>query len=183
MIRKEDIIEIGKFQKTHALKGELNAILQVDEDFIDDGNPLIVEMDGIFVPFYPESVRRKGSESFLLLLEGVDSQEKAREFVNKTIYGRRSDLLEYFDDPDEELHEDFIGYTVTDTHHGVIGKIADLDDSTENVLFVVENDSGERIYIPVVDDFILNIDDDRMLVEMDLPEGLVDLNKKSEEDE
>ncbi len=62
MIKKEDIVEIGKFQKTHALKGELNALLDIDGDYAADGNALVVAVDGIYVPFYAESVRPKGSE-------------------------------------------------------------------------------------------------------------------------
>ena len=42
MIDKDKLIEIGKFQRTHALKGELNAILDVPEDYVEDGNPLVV---------------------------------------------------------------------------------------------------------------------------------------------
>lgn len=175
MIKKEDIVEIGKFQKTHALKGELNALLDVDEGYIDDGNPLIVEMDGIFVPFYAESVRPKGSESFLIKLKDIDSSDSAREFVNKSVYGLRIDLLDYFDDPEMELKEDFLDFVVIDSIAGEVGKIVDIDDSTDNVLFIVETPEGKTIYIPVAEEFITSIDRDRMRVEMTLPEGLLDL--------
>ena len=84
MIREEDLFPIGKLQKTHALKGELNAVLDIDEDFIDEDYPLIIDLDGIFVPFYTESWRPKGSSACLLKLEGVDNEGEARKFVNKT---------------------------------------------------------------------------------------------------
>lgn len=176
MIKKEDIVEIGKFQKTHALKGELNALLQVDEDYITDGNPLIVEVDGIYVPFYGESVRPKGTESFLVKLRNVDTHDDAKDFVNKTIYGLRSDLINYFDDPDLELKADFVGYTVVDSHLGKIGTITDVDDSTANVLFIVETEDGGKVYIPVAEEFLDAIDDERQVIETTLPDGLVDLN-------
>lgn len=176
MIKKEDIVEIGKFLKTHALKGELNAILSVEFDFVSDGNPLVVEMDGIFVPFYAESVRPKGSESALIKLKDVDDQEKAREFVNKTIYGLRSDLVDYFDDPELELKADFIDFKIIDSKLGEIGRVTDVDDTTANVLFVVETTDGKTVYIPVAEEFINNIDDERQVIETTLPDGLVDLN-------
>lgn len=176
MIKKEDLIEIGKFQKTHALKGELNALLDIDDEFATDGKPLIIEMDGIFVPFYVDSIRPKGTESFLIKLKDIDSQEKAREFVNKNIYGLRSDLVDYYDDPEMELVADFVGFSIKDKELGNIGKIVDIDDSTANVLFVVENDKGEIIYIPVAEEFIIGIDDESQIIETSLPEGLVDLN-------
>ena len=176
MIKKEDIVAIGKFQKTHALKGELNALLDIDGDYAADGHPLIVDIDGIYVPFYAETVRPKGAESFLVKLRDIDSQEKAQELVNKEIFGLRSDLVEYFDDPDMEIVADFVGYKVVDSRLGEIGCIEDVDDSTANVLFVVATDDGETVYIPVAEEFINAVDDERKVVETTLPEGLVDLN-------
>lgn len=175
MIKKEDIVEIGKFQKTHALKGELNALLDIEEDYVEEGNPLVVEIDGIFVPFYGASIRPKGSESYLIQLDGVDSQEKAQELVNKTIYGLRENLIDYFDDPEMVMKSDFIGYMIKDENHGEIGKVVDIDDSTANVLFVVENKDGKKIYIPVADEFIISIDDEYKLILVSLPDGLIDL--------
>lgn len=179
MITKEEIVEIGKFQKTHALRGELNALLDIEGDYITDGHPLIVDIDGIYVPFYAESIRSKGSESYLIQLRGVDSQEKAQKFVNKEIYGRREDLVEYFDDPDMEVTADFVGFTVLDSRLGRVGEITDVDDSTANVLFIVETPQGDTVYIPVAEEFIDAIDDDRRIIETSLPDGLVDLNQSS----
>ena len=36
MIKREDLIEIGEFIKTHGILGELNTLLDVDEDFVRD---------------------------------------------------------------------------------------------------------------------------------------------------
>ena len=177
MIKKEDIVEIGKFQKTHALKGELNALLDVDEDYANDGHPFIVDIDGIYVPFYAESIRLKGSESFLVKLRDIDSQESAQKMVNKEIFGLRADLVDYFDDPDMEIVADFVDFRIVDSNLGEIGTIVDVDDSTANVLFVVENTAGDRIFVPVAEEFINAIDDERRIIETTLPDGLVDLNK------
>lgn len=180
MIKKEDIVEIGSFRKTHALQGELNAILDMDGDYAEDGNPLILDIDGIYVPFYAESVRPKGAESFLVKLKDVDTQEAAQPLVNKTIYGLRTDLVDYFDDPDAELISDFIGFKLVDSNLGEIGIIEDLDDSTANVLFIVKTPQGDIVYVPAAEEFINAIDDDKEVIETTLPEGLVDLNKKEE---
>lgn len=176
MIKKEDLVAIGKFQKTHALRGELNAILEVDDDYVAEGHPLVVEIDGIYVPFYAEAVRPKGAESYLVKLRDIDSQERAQELVNKEIFGLRCDLVAYFDDPDMALTADFVGYTVVDSRIGEIGRIESVDDTTANVLFVIVTNDGKTVYVPVAEEFINAIDDDRKVVETTLPEGLVDLN-------
>lgn len=64
MIKEDEIIEIGKFQKTHALQGELNALLDVDLDFAEEDHPLIVEIDGIYVPFSSSRCVPRGARVF-----------------------------------------------------------------------------------------------------------------------
>lgn len=180
MIKEEDVVEIGKFQKTHALRGELNAILDVEPEYLEDHNPLIVVMDGIRVPFYANSVRPKGTTSYLIKLDGVDGVDEADGFVNKPIYGLRKDLAKYYDVPEEEIvfDSDLIGYDVVDRAIGNIGKVMSIDDSTMNALLVVYSPEGE-VYIPYNEDFIDSIDDEGKKILMDLPEGLVHLNKKN----
>ena len=183
MIKEDEIIEIGKFQKTHALQGELNALLDVDLDFAEEDHPLIVEIDGIYVPFFIESMRPKGSESFLVKLRGVDFQEEAAKMVNKIIYAMRRDLLEYYDTGEEEIvdESDLIGYEVIDEHAGPLGHLKEINDLTQNVLLVIDTPDGQEIFVPFVDEFVKNINPDRRVLELSLPEGLVDLNKKSDE--
>ena len=97
--------------------------------------------------------------------------------VNKEIFGLRADLVDYFDDPDMEIVADFVDFRIVDSNLGEIGTIVDVDDSTANVLFVVENTAGNRIFVPVAEEFINAIDDERRIIETTLPDGLVDLNK------
>ncbi len=190
MITSESIEEIGKFLKTHALKGELNAQLDIDAAFINPDTPLIVSLEGIYVPFFPENVRPKGHFSSLVKLQGVDSEEEARKFVNLPIFARKADVEEFLDeeyaaDEDEEgaYVDDLIGYSILDAESGeFIATIEDVDYTTVNTLFIAEVD-GEVLYIPASPDFITSIDPERRVLTMDLPEGLIDLNTKNNKTE
>lgn len=172
MIIEEDLKEVGKFQKTHALKGELNALLDIDPEFFDDGNPLVLDIDGIYVPFYVNSIRTKGTFSFLMTIQGVSSEEEAKKFVNKSIYALKEDLLDYYDDEDLNFAEDFEGYKVIDVRRGDLGIIDEIDDTTENVLMIVRTTSGENIYLPFNEAFINSVDDEGMIVTVNLPDGM-----------
>lgn len=178
MIDKEKLVEIGKFQKTHALKGELNAILDIPEEYVKDGNPLIIETDGIPVPYYAESIRGKGTTSFLIKLEGVDSVEDAAEFVNSAILVPRDELQDYVGDV--MLEDDLEGFKVIDRFEGEIGTLEFIDDTTENELIVVRTPDDEEIYIPLADEFIIDINEERREIHTSLPEGLVSLNKSED---
>ena len=164
MIDKEKLVEIGKFQKTHALKGELNAILDIPEEYVKDGNPLIIETDGIPVPYYAESIRGKGTTS--------------AEFVNSAILVPRDELQDYVGDV--MLEDDLEGFKVIDRLEGEIGTLEFIDDTTENELMVVRTPDDEEIYIPLADEFIIDINEERREIHTSLPEGLVSLNKSED---
>ncbi len=179
MIDKQDIVRIGKFQKTHALKGELNAILDISPEYVEEKNPLVVEMEGIPVPFFAESIRPKGSISYLIKLEGVNSLDEAKSFVNKEIYAIKETLLQYGEENEDAFFsDDLIGYEVVDDVFGSIGKVDNVDDTTDNVLLVIEKADGEVVYVPFVDSFIKEIDDDEEIIYTSLPEDLINLNIK-----
>ena len=183
MIEEKEVTPVGKFQKTHALKGELNALLDINEDFFDENNPLVLEVEGIFVPFYLESIRRKGSSSFLIKLKGIESEEEAKSFVNKEIYALKDTLKTFLEEEGEELmdSDSLIGYVIEDENSGVsLGEIFEIDDTTSNLLFLIKNSLEEIIYIPVVDEWITEVDNENKKLIMNFPEGLIDLNKKTE---
>lgn len=177
MIKEEEIIRIGKFHKTHGLKGELNVILDIEPDYFIEGNPLIVELDGLYVPFYIETIRQKGTISYLMKLEGVDSENLASAFVNKEINILKEGSEEWID-AEEEDENSFKGFTVMDSATDkCIGIIEDIDDSTDNILFLVKNEE-KTFYIPAVDEFITDIDETVRILKVNLPEGLLDINNK-----
>ena len=179
MITEEEITSVGKLLKTHALKGEMNMMLDIDPGYFDEGNPAVLDIDGIYVPFYADSIRTKGSFSYLVKFEGIDSEIEAKKLVNKTVYALRDRLKEFMlENYDEEyaLYDDLIGWKITDADAGVIGKVVDIDTNTENELFIVETPDGKTVYIPLTEDFIEKMDEDGKTVYMRLPDGLLDLN-------
>ncbi len=183
MIKQEELFPIGRFQKTHALKGELNAYLDIDGEFLDDEYPLIMAVDGIYVPFYVEGWRTKGAATYLVKLQGVDSEEEAKKFVNSTIYVLKADVVEFTGEEDLHAIEGLVDYKVNDEDAGYIGKVVSIDDSTANVLMEVKRPDGSEIYLPLTEDLIREIDDEEKTMLMSLPDGLLTINEKKESDE
>lgn len=191
MIQQNEIIEIGKFFKAHGLKGEMNVIVDYEPEILEEGYPLIVDVDGIFVPFYAESVRPKGTQSSLVKLEGINSKEETSEFVNKNIYMLKRDVAGYLDINVEQLEHDndIIGYTVIDTVSGKLGNITQMDYSTENILMTInhnpdntpgdsaENDDegADEIIIPFRESFICDLDDEHKTITVELPQSIREL--------
>ena len=81
MIRQQDVYKIGRIGKPHGIKGELNFLF--DDDVFDrvEADYLILEVDGILVPFFIEEYRWRSDGHVLLKLCDIDTQERARELT------------------------------------------------------------------------------------------------------
>ena len=172
MILKNEIFPIGQITRTHGLKGELS--FTTNSTILEDVEVpfLILEPEGLLVPFYIENVRMKTSTSGLLKLERVNSEKQAREYVGQTIYLPNMFLDEMENDEFETDY--FVGFEIIDEEKGSIGKVIAVDQSTANALFVVQTEADE-VLIPVADEYITDLDHEKKIIRLRLPEGLLDL--------
>ncbi|MBR5964205.1 MAG: 16S rRNA processing protein RimM [Bacteroidaceae bacterium] len=172
MINPDEVICIGKFTRTHGVKGEIAMSFTNDVFDRTDCPYLICSMDGILVPFFIEEYRFKSNTVALIKFEHIDTIEQARAFTNKEAYFPVKYIPE-----DEELEytwESFIGYEIFDATLGFVGEVVDVDDTTINVLFIVERPDGSEVMIPAQEDLIENLDHDNRKVLFNLPEGLIE---------
>ena len=173
MIRREELIKIGQFNKPHGVRGELS--FTFTDDVFDRGeSPYIVCcIDNIFVPFFIEEYRFKTGTTALIKLVDVESDEAARDFTNLEVFYPKT----YYVENDEEATPDdyFIGFTINDITHGTLGEVTAIDDSTINVLFVVTTPDDRELLIPVQEAFVRAIDEEERIIHMDLPDGLLDM--------
>lgn len=175
MIKLSEIAEIGRFNKPHGIKGEISVSVDGNID-LDNIKCIIVRIEGIFVPFFINSVRPKTADTSLITIDGIDSEEKAQELTNRDIYILRSDLPEEETDEDGLYASDLIGYEINDITSGNIGVIENINDSTQNILFIVRTPEGKELYIPVAEEFILSVDPDNETVRTDIPIEILTLN-------
>lgn len=176
MISDREIRVIGRFNKPHGINGELSMTL-------DDGldvdlaalRCIVVKVDDINVPFFIDGVRPRGIGSVLVHIDGVTDEARAADFAMQPVYALRSDFPDESDDDADGFYaEDLIGYRI-EADGSDIGRISDVDESTDNALFVVETPGGDTRLIPVTDDFIIDIDSEERMISMSLPAGLLDI--------
>ena len=172
MILPEEVFHIGRLGKPHGVRGEITFMFTDDVFDRVDADYLIIEVDGILVPFFIDEYRFKSNETALMVFDGITTVEQARELTNCEVFFPRS----LSDHTEEEMTwSELVGYQVTDIHEGMIGKIVDVDDSTENVLFYVDH-KGKMILLPAADDLIIEINNEDKVITTELPEGLLDLS-------
>lgn len=172
MIKDSEVFKIGKLIKPHGIKGEIS--FAFDNDVFDrvDCPYLICRINGIFVPFFIEEYRFKGSETALITFEDIDSEQKAQRMSGLEVFFPRKYYDEETDDDIEYSWNFFIGFSVIDKVSGKLGIIEAVDEKTLNTLFLIKN-NDEELIIPATEDFIEKIDAKKKVLYLNLPEGLI----------
>ena len=174
MIRKEDVYPIGRLGKAHGLKGDINFMFTDDAWDRAESDHIICEVDGILVPFFIEEYRFRSDTTAIMKLEDIDSLEAVQMLVNSPVYLEKK-YQEELEEDEVSLHY-FIGFKMIDGDNGKeIGTIIDIDDKTDNWLFIVEQADGTEVMIPAHEEFIAEIRQEEKTMVMDLPLGLLDL--------
>lgn len=168
MIRAEEVYNIGRIGKTHGVKGEVT--MQFTDDVFDavDADFLVLEVDGILVPFFIEEYRMRSDSVAIMKFCDVDTQERASELTGCGVFFPRS----VADEVEQPSLAALVGYAITDAAtHKSVGSIAAIDQQTANTLFVL--DDGRLI--PAVAHLIEHIDAKRQTIEMNIPDGLLEI--------
>jgi 16S rRNA processing protein RimM len=169
MIKKEDVYKIGRLGKAHGVKGEVS--FQFDDDIFDtaDADYLILDIDGILVPFFMEEYRFRNDSLALIKFCDVDTQQRASELTGCDVYFPRALAAAEDEMPILSM---LVGFSIVDAAtNKSIGVIEDVNDQTANILFELDNGA----LIPASDELIMNIDTEHEEIVMNIPEGLLDI--------
>ena len=169
MIKQEDVYHIGRLGKTHGDKGEVS--FQFEDDIFDrvDADYLVLDIDGILVPFFLEEYRFRSDTICLVKFCDVDTQQRASELTGCDVYFPR----ELADVEDElPMLAFLVGFDIINAaDNSRIGSVVDIDDQTANILFVLDN----GMLIPASDELISNIDTKHDTITMNIPDGLLEI--------
>lgn len=173
-MRKEDCFYLGKIAKKFSFKGEVLIYLDTDEpELYEEMESIFVEFNKNLVPFFIENASLHKGDFLKVKFEDVDSEEDADKLIGCEIYLPLS-MLPKLEGNQFYFHE-VIGFDVVDKRLGNIGKIISINDSTAQPLFEILKDNVTEILVPMIDQFLVEVDRKNKKIIMDLPEGLIEM--------
>lgn len=175
-----DYYTLGYISKTSGTDSRL--VIQADTDSADRYKKLesfMVDLYGTLTPFFVKAVRVQLPSTLVILAEDVDAG-MAEQLIGKEVYVPLT-FLPKLSGKKFYFHE-VIGFEVIDSEKGSIGTVIGIYDRAKQAIFQVMKEKTE-IMIPVVDEFISKIDRENKRIEMNLPEGLIDIYLGSSEEE
>lgn len=169
--RSEALLDIGKIVGTHGLRGDLKVRLY-------SGDPAALQATDRVILHLPsgerltvEPVRRSLHKGQVLLrLQGFESLDLVEKMVGAQVLLPEDQLPEL--EEDEFYWSQLEGLQVVDRERGPIGKLESLFETAAHDTYVVVGEYGE-ILIPAVARYIVTVDLDARVMQVDLPVGLM----------
>lgn len=158
--------KIAKVLKSNGTDGELLiSFFAMDPEDLEITEPVFILFDGLPVPFFVQSLRRRGQNKALVHLNGIFDLKDCEEVCGKDIY-LPADAEAAYGEGDFSF---LVGWELRDAGKS-LGRIADFVDIPGNPCLELEDGR----LVPLHEDFITAVDEDAAVVEMELPSGLLD---------
>lgn len=170
---KSELLSIGVLSKLHGYKGAYHFYSDRAINDIENRESVFLEIQGLLVPFFIESINVTSDNTAIVKFEDIDSPETAKEFVACNVFIPAEKKSPKATKRKEE--EDFEGYLVIDKAYGLVGEVKEILNYNQNILLSVVKD-GNEVLIPVSEKIIQSIDKKKREIRIDAPEGLIDLN-------
>jgi 16S rRNA processing protein RimM len=164
--------KIGFIMKPHGLKGQVTIALdpEAPEDF-SSIDTVFVQVRERLLPFFIEGISLKGNKAFLKL-EEINTPEDAQHISKSALYlpktaRPKSARGAFYDD-------EVIGFEVTDTAIGSLGKITEVVQAGPNKLLSVDY-QGKEVLVPLNSPFIDSVNKTKKRIIVTLPDGFLEI--------
>tara|TARA_B100000963_G_C22585083_1_gene652675 strand:- start:1119 stop:1643 length:525 start_codon:yes stop_codon:yes gene_type:complete len=174
-MKLSDCFYFGKVGKPKGFRGEVNIIIDKNTPISPKNLNEIYILIGKNLVSYPLSyfkISPKGNA--IGKFKGMTSDVDVNRIKNFSIYLSK-EILPVLKDNQFYLHE-LVGCVVIDKTFGKVGVINEINNQTGQTILFVETQNNE-VVIPFVDDFIVDINTSKKEVNLDLPNGIIDLNE------
>jgi 16S rRNA processing protein RimM len=166
-------IKLGKLVAAHGLSGEL--LLQHELGKKTDLKKLpavFIELKkDSFVPYFIQKAKGTTDKELLLLLEEIDTREKAQRLVGKNCWLPEEQFKQY---AHREAPAGLLGYQLAEEGQSPLGTIEEIIEQPQQLLCRLHIE-GKEVLIPLNEDTLVAIDHTAQTVTVRLPEGLLDI--------
>lgn len=171
-MKKEDYYLLGKITRKHGLQG--NVVLKLDTDqpsFYNTLEGVFVEINGLLVPFFVEKQQWLKGDTKLVLFKNL-TEAQNEQLIGKEVYLPLSTLPKL--SGKSFYYHEVIGFELFDTEERNYGLIESVNDQTAQHYFLTRL-NGKELVVPIIKDWIKEVNREEKKLTMDLPEGLLEV--------
>lgn len=168
----ENYVNIGSLVATFGVKGEMVLKHHLGESADLSGiKAIFIETSlGKFMPYFIIATKVKNEEEILIGLEGVESPEKGKSLLKKKVWLKEEEVKTT---ASTSSAISLLGFNIYDKKK-LLGKVLEVIEQPLQILLRIEIDKKE-VLIPINESTLLGIDHKKEKIEVDLPDGLLDI--------
>ncbi len=172
-MQKSECFFLGKITKPHGLKGEVTVWLDVDNpDDYEGLDAVFLEIKNELVPFIISDIQIRGKKS-IAKFEDINKIEQTESIVGAELYLPLTSLPKL--SGKKFYYHEVIGFEIYDNNlQKSIGLLKAIYESSGQDLFGIDA-NGVEILVPIVDEFIVSVDRTIKRIEINAPDGLLDI--------
>ena len=164
-MNNNNYIEIGKVVNTFGIKGELKIVSE--SDFIDYryavGKTIYLKLRSLIKEVHVSSYRvHKGN--ILITIDKIFDINEVEKYIGAVVLADKNDVPPLEDG--EFYIDDVVGLDAYDEKGKKIGTVVDVILIPANDLIEIELLNGKKELIPYVDEYILDITEDKIVVKL-----------------
>jgi 16S rRNA processing protein RimM len=160
-----DIIEVGQIVNTHGIKGEVKLNPWTDDlyDLLD--LEVFYDKDGKALKVESSKVHKN---VVIIKFSGINTMNDAEKMKGKTLYTEKTPL------PEGRYYiKDLIGLKAYENDE-LLGELTDVFNTGANDIYEIKTPDSKRIYLPVIDGVIGDVDLENKKIFVTVPLGLLD---------
>ena len=158
--------QIGKIFKAHGLRGDVKIYSNLDlVQFINSDDFIYINNDENYIPFKIKELKHFKKNIYLVSFKEIDHIQKIENLINCEIFS--------YNKITSSEEKNYHGFEVEDIKFGNIGKVSNKIQTSNYSVLVVKKENRE-VFIPMHDNFVLEINDEKIKVNID--EELLNLN-------
>ncbi len=171
-MKKEDCYLLGKITRKHGLAG--NVVLKLDTDqpeFYNKLEGIFLEINGLLVPFFIEKQQWSKDDTKIITFKNA-TEALVEQSIGKNVFLPLSTLPPLTGK--SFYYHEVVGFQLLDENDTSFGEIETVNDQTAQHYFICKLE-GKEIVVPVIKDWILEVNRDSKILKMQLPEGLLEV--------
>jgi 16S rRNA processing protein RimM len=170
-MNSDTLVAIGKIVGVHGIKGYVKIHCEAESvSLLLPGLSVIVrEPKGASCVMEIMDARPQG-RILLLLLKGVFDRTEAEKLPGSELLIEKYRLPEL--EPDTYYWSDILGISVISVDGHAVGTVSSLIETGSNDVYVVKTLDNGEILIPAIASVVIEIDLNRRIMRVDIPEGL-----------
>lgn len=160
-----ELIEVGQIVNTHGIRGEVKLNPWTDDLYALLDLEVFYEKDGKVLKVENSKVHKN---VVIIKFSGVNSMNDAEKIKGKTLYTEKIPL------PEGRYYiKDLIGLEAFEGEEK-LGELTDVFNTGANDIYEIRTPDGKRIYLPVIDGVIGDVDLENKKIYVTIPAGLLD---------